>query len=321
MMKQTQSSPRLAVVSLLLVVSCSWLLSPSHAFVPLGRPNSQLSGSSKRTTKTTRTTKPTSTTTTALNLDLISYLRTEWIAAALVTNQTPRSADVCLQLGTEDGRAVTFVPRTIRTLLTSSAERDGKIPVAARRQLKQNEESRKAAKVKILDQPADDLFEVEDESVDVVISLQCAQRLLENGRDWKASVREACRVLKPGGRFLWVEQTVLEGVNYESYLENLYTQSIAEKVVVEEGSEDGEDEDDGLYPVFEDIGWDDVNLVLVPHTAGVAVKALDPALVANQEAQEEQSRMADMSLKAFERGIKKRKKKKKKKKGVDPETI
>jgi hypothetical protein len=49
-------------------------------------------------------------------MDMVTYLRTEWIAAALCSNQTPRSADVCLQLGTEDGRIVTFVPRTIRRM-------------------------------------------------------------------------------------------------------------------------------------------------------------------------------------------------------------
>jgi hypothetical protein len=69
-----------------------------------------------------------------MGLDLVTYIRTEWISAALCTNQTPRSADVCLQLGVEDGRAITFIPRTIRELITSSAEPDGKLTISARRQ-------------------------------------------------------------------------------------------------------------------------------------------------------------------------------------------
>ena len=48
------------------------------------------------------------------SLDPVTYLRTEWVSAALCTNQTPRSADRVLQLGVEDGRVVNFVPRTVR---------------------------------------------------------------------------------------------------------------------------------------------------------------------------------------------------------------
>ena len=47
-------------------------------------------------------------------LDPVTYLRTEWVSAALCTNQTPVSADKVLQLGIEDGRVVNFVPRTVR---------------------------------------------------------------------------------------------------------------------------------------------------------------------------------------------------------------
>jgi hypothetical protein len=43
------------------------------------------------------------TTTLMMGLDMVTYMRTEWISAALCTNQTPRSADVVLQLGSEDG--------------------------------------------------------------------------------------------------------------------------------------------------------------------------------------------------------------------------
>ena len=48
------------------------------------------------------------------SLDPVTYLRTEWVSAALVANQTPRVADKVLQLGVGDGRIVNFVPRTVR---------------------------------------------------------------------------------------------------------------------------------------------------------------------------------------------------------------
>ena len=247
-------------------------------------------------------------------MDMVTYLRTEWIAAALCTNQTPRSADVCLQLGTEDGRIVTFVPRTIRQIITSSAEPDGTISVGARRQLKKNEDIRQCAKVQIVDQPADDLFQVQDNSIDVVVSLQCAQRMLDNGKDWKKAVREACRVLKPGGRFLWVEPTTVNGESFLSYLENLYTQinqDDGSKTTTDSIPLESEVSTKSVYPTFDDIGWDDINLVLIPHTAGVAIKAMDPSDVQSEE-QKEKARIDDLSLTAFERGLKKRKKKKKK---------
>mmetsp|Transcript_23784 Transcript_23784/g.31586 ORF Transcript_23784/g.31586 Transcript_23784/m.31586 type:complete len:318 (-) Transcript_23784:382-1335(-) len=258
-----------------------------------------------------------------MGLDAVTYLRTEWVSAALCTNQTPRSADVCLQLGTEDGRAVTFIPKTIRELITSSAEADGKLTVTARRQLKQQADRRNAAIITYADQRCDDLTEVEDETVDVVISLQAADRMRENGQDWKRSVREAARVLKPGGRFLFCEKKELEGEEYLAYLENLSSLKDEED---EEAAAEGEttEEGDELEPtyVFEEVGFDDVDLVIVPHIAGVAIKSEDAGLTPAERAakakEEEEARLAELSLSAFERGSKRRKKlKKKKKKGME----
>jgi len=256
--------------------------------------------------------RPASTASTQLKmgLDLVTYLRVEWVSAALCTNQTPRAADVCLQLGVEDGRAVTFIPRTIRELITSSAEKDGKLTLSARRQLKQQQDRRQAAKVTYVDQRCDDLKEVKDESVDVVISLQAAARMLENGQDWRKSIREAARVLKPGGRLLFVEQTELDGESYLEYVENLYTL-------------DGEipEDVDERVPIFE-VGSDVVDLVIIPHVAGVALKSelagLSPRELAKRESDAEKERIADLSIEAYERGIKKRKRKKKK--GASKET-
>ena len=209
---------------------------------------------------------------------------------------------------------MTFIPKTIRTLITSSAESDGKLTVTARRQLKQQADRRKAATIQYEDQRADDLTEVADESVDVVISLQAAERMRDNGLDWKKSVQEAARVLKPGGRLLFTEATNIDGVSYLDYVRNLYTMRVGEG---DESVPEGEgDENDVRYPVFDEVGSDDVDLVIVPHIAGVAIKAMDaglsPAERAAKAAQEEKDRLADLSIAAFERGNKKRRKKKKK---------
>jgi SAM-dependent methyltransferase len=260
---------------------------------------------------------PSSSTTLMMGLDLVTYLRCEWVSAALCSNQTPRSADVCLVLGCEDGRAVTFVPRTIEKLITSTLEPDGVLPVSIQRQLKQQEKSRGAGIVSLVDQRADDLKETEDESVDLVLSLQAAAKMKENGLNWKKSVQEAARVLKPGGRFLCVEQTSLDGESYMEYVGNLGT------VVVTETEEEGDETLSEAYPTFECLGYDDVDLVLVPHIASVFVKSEDAGLTdaerVKKESQVEEDRMAEISISAFERGMKKRRRKKKKKKMEEEE--
>lgn len=245
-----------------------------------------------------------------MGLDMVTYLRVEWISAALCTNQTPRAADVCLQLGCEDGRGVTFIPRTIQELITSTVEPDGVLPVKVRRQLTQQQQTRNAAVINFADQRADDLKLTADESVDVVISLTAAARMVETGLDWKKSVQEAARVLKPGGRLLFVEKTNIEGESYLDYVDNLGLE------VVE--SSEGEESEEERFPIFEEVGYDDVDLVLEPHVAGVALKSIDAGLTAAErdakEAKIEEERLAEISISAFERGIKKRKKKKKAKK-------
>jgi len=66
------------------------------------------------------------------------------------------------------------------------------------------------------------------------------------------------------------------------------------------------------------MGYDDVDLVLVPHIASVFVKSEDAGLTDGErerkESQVEEDRMAEISISAFERGMKKRRKKKNKKK-------
>jgi SAM-dependent methyltransferase len=239
-----------------------------------------------------------------MGVDVVTYLRTEFIAAALFTNQCPRTADVALQLGCEDGRALLFLPRTIERLITSSAEPDGRLTVATRRRLQQQQARRQAAQVQYVDQRADQLNATADESVDVVVSYLAAANMLEKGLDWKQGIREAARVLKPGGRLLFVEQTELQGETYLEYVQNLCTLT---------GDEAPADADDRV-PVFE-VGFDDIDLVLTPHIAGVAIKSelagLTPAERAKRAAEEERERLANLSLEAYERGSKKRKRKKK----------
>jgi len=182
--------------------------------------------------------------------------------------------------------------------------------------LHNRKKTRNAAVVTFRDQRADDLKETPDESVDIVVSLGASARMIETGLDWKKSVQEAARVLKPGGRLLFVEQTELNGESYLDYVDNLGLE-VEGSEEVEEG-EEVEDDDEVLeerFPIFEEVGYDDVDLVLVPHVAGVALKSMDAGMTAAErdarEAKIEQERQAEISLAAFERGIKKRKKKKK----------
>jgi ubiquinone/menaquinone biosynthesis C-methylase UbiE len=246
-----------------------------------------------------------------MGLDVVTGLRTEWISASICTNQIPSTAESVLQLGTDDGRVVNFVPRTVEEIITSSAEADGELTVSCKRQLKQQRERRgTGAIIRYVDQACDDLKETKDASIDVVISLQAAQRMKDNGQDWKKSIREASRVLKPGGCFLFVEQTEIDGEKFMDVLA-----AVA----------DGETDEEGnvvTYPVFELVGVDDVDLVIVPHIAGVVQKNVYAGLteteIQNKSAVDEKARMAELSISAFERGLKKRRKKKKKT-GFEPE--
>jgi SAM-dependent methyltransferase len=244
-----------------------------------------------------------------MGLDLVTSLRTEWVSAAICTNQIPVTATSVLQLGTEDARAVTFVPRSVEELITSTSETSGELSVSCRRQLKQQRERRgTGAIIRYTDQRSDELSLTEDESIDVVISLQAADKMRENGLNWKNSVREAARVLKPGGRLIFVEQKEIEGDQYLDVLESVAYQNV-------DVGEDGVKEE-ATYPTFELIGVDTVDLVIVPHIAGVVMKTENAGLtskqIATKKADDEKARIADLSISAFERGLKKRRKKKKK---------
>lgn len=239
-----------------------------------------------------------------------------------------------LQLGCEDGRVINFVPRTVREIITSSAEKEGGLTVSCERQLKQMVERRgSGASVTYSNQASDDLVDTPSSSVDIVISMLTAQRMRDNGQNWKRGIDEAARVLKPGGRFLFVEGTTIEGSGSdgdESYLDYLIGLSTDgdenEGGEEEEGQEDDGDNnsagevDEDSSSVFAEVGYDQVDLVLQPHIAGVAIKAMDADLTQAEKeqmtAEEENDRMAELSLNAFERGIKRRKRKKKKTKGA-----
>jgi len=148
----------------------------------------------------------------------------------------------------------------------------------------------------------------------------------ENGLDWKRAIQEAGRVLRPGGRFLFVESADVGG---ESYLEEIMKLSDGSMFVDDEeegedmteestddevGDETTDESDSAPSIVFSEVGFDNVDMVLQPHVAGVAIKALDADLTSQQRAertaQEEKDRLADLSLSAFERGSKKRRRKK-----------
>ena len=97
---------RVALISLLLAAT----VARSNAFVPSSLARGTFTQPTSTVVVGPKASSPVRPATTGLRmgLDLVTYLRTEWISAALCTNQTPRSADVCLQLGTEDGRAGKF---------------------------------------------------------------------------------------------------------------------------------------------------------------------------------------------------------------------
>jgi len=245
-------------------------------------------------------------------LDLVTSLRTEWVSAALCTNQIPRASKSVLQIGTEDGRAVNFVPRTVEELITSSTEENGEVTIGCRRQLKQQNERRGSGlDIKYADQAADELTETKNESVDVVISLQAGDRMVKSGMDWKKSIKETARVLKPGGRFIFVEKADIEGTSYIEEVMGLI--STEDKPPADKGV----DQQKEGRPIFELVGYDDVDLVLVPHIAGVVTKAMTKEQITNKISVDAEARMAELSINTFERGLKRRKKKKKKEKKTD----
>merc|ERR1711862_511820 len=142
-------------------------------------------------------------------------------------------------------------------------------------------------------QRADDLNCVDDESVDVVLSLRSAETMEKNGLDWKKSIQEATRVLKPSGRLIFVEKTDMK------YLDYLLEQ-------------------EGI--IWDSVGYDDIDLVLSPHIAGVAIKSVDAGLTEEERLmkakQKEMDAQADLAINVFE-GYGRRGKKKKKKKKND----
>jgi len=261
------------------------------------------------------TSKTATSTSLPMVLDPITTLRTEWVAAALCTNQIPRESKSVLQLGSIDGRAVNFIPRTVQELFTSTLEAEGEIPIGVQRQLKDQNTRRGAGlKIQYVDQRADDLKEMDDESVDVVISLQATETMRDNGLDWKNAISEAGRVLKGGGLFLFLEMKEIDGADYLETVMSL-------AVVVG----DGEDEEKEVAPIFDVVGYDDVDFVLVPHVAGVVSKNVNAGLtkaeVEARDAQREKDRLSDLSISAFERGLKKRKRKKNKKAKAEDEEV
>lgn len=154
----------------------------------------------------------------------------------------------------------------------------------------------------------------------------------DNGLNWKQSIQEAGRVLKPGGRLLFVESAMVNGESYLDYLIGLSENGGIEikggleglEATETEGSNgdnnkatenDNDDASKKKSPLFDEVGYDQVDMVLQPHIAGVAIKASDADLTmaekAQKRAQEESDRLADLSLDVFERGLKKRRRKKK----------
>lgn len=250
----------------------------------------------------------------SMGLDPVTFLRTEFVSAALFTNQIPRSADTCLQLGVYDGRAVTFIPKTIRQFHTSSVELDGVVSIGIQRALQQALQSRNildsSMQLQFYDaQRADNLTMIPNDTIDVVISMQSAEKMQSNGLDWKRSVQEAIRVLKPGGRFLFVEQTDIGSENYLDYVGS-YASNSTSMVLEQQGKVEKVEE---RFPMLDCVGWDNVDFVLTPHVAGVFTKRLDAGMTKQERIAAEKLRekdiLAERSLSVFEGRRKKKIKK------------
>lgn len=248
-----------------------------------------------------------------MGLDPVTFLRTEYVSAALFTNQIPRSADSCLQLGVYDGRAITFIPRTIRQFYTSSIEQDGMVSIGIQRALQQALKSRnileESMQIQFYDnQRADNLTMIPDNTIDAVISMQSADKLVTNGLDWKRSIQEAIRVLKPGGRFLFVEPTEIGQDNYLDYIG-----SFASNTTTTTATTDMEIDEEERFPMLDCVGWDNVDFVVTPHVAGVFTKRLDAGMTKQErlaaEKLKEQEILAERSLSVFEGRRKKKVKK------------
>jgi SAM-dependent methyltransferase len=180
-------------------------------------------------------------------------------------------------------------------------------------------ERRQSAAITYSDQSADFLIDTPSSSIDVVISLQSAQRMAENGLDWKKAIQEAGRVLKPGGRFLFVESADVAGESYLEEVMKLASGGVDAMYAEENGDDEPADEQEKSMleddnAIFSEVGFDNVDMVLQPHIAGVAIKAEDADLTPQQRAQkkyeEERERIDEMRLSLWEGGPKKRRKKK-----------
>ena len=124
--------------------------------------------------------------------------------------------------------------------------------------------------------------------------------------DWIVSLRESARVLRNGGRFVFVEPTKIDGTSFVRALEEM----------VDIG------EDGVSKPVFE-VAYDDVDYVFQPHVAGVATRI--GGVVASSSVKRSSRSIGrgtgkttanvledtDFILETFERGRKKKKKKRK----------
>ncbi len=271
-------------------------------------------------------------------MDPITYSRVEFVSASIVSNQIPRAADSCLQINTIDPRVFYYVPKTLRKVLCHPTfDKDDKVvDFRARRQIKQAIERRggmESLDIEFLEKemPLDysrAFSVVDDESVDVVL---CVTALEDTPDDFdlKAMSMEIGRVLKPGGRFIFVEREekkvgeTIEALRMDgSY--RPFDDKDSEEEAAYQAELEGGDVDFSLYSMF-DVVEDPIDMCPMPFIAGVSVKrdpneALEPEkpkvlTPAEQARAKKVSDGADLVISAFERGRKKSRPKKKGGKG------
>ena len=311
---------------------------------------------------TKATTATTATTALQASTDPVSYWRVEYVSSAMLSNQIPRSASTVLQLGTVDPKAVYYLNKDVNKLLChpSYSAVQGGVSPRANRQLTQAKERRGGMdklelvclRTERLDGRATKqggfLYGVDDNSVDAVVFCEVLEEIIEFYAKPKASasilgsdewfrnlLEELNRVLKVGGRLVFVEKRdiagllpgpsavplvgAIEGMRMDGSFK-LFADGETEGM---EGDDEREmDEVDlGTYSLF-DVAYDQIDFCPTPHVAGVAIKRSieepfeeeeesEPERVLNiQERIEYEKRVqgAELAIAAFEKGRKKRKK-------------
>mmetsp|Transcript_18005 Transcript_18005/g.47309 ORF Transcript_18005/g.47309 Transcript_18005/m.47309 type:complete len:209 (+) Transcript_18005:1309-1935(+) len=122
-----------------------------------------------------------------------NYWKREYIVAAMLTNQIPKSAAVVVDLAPRDPKRLFYLPMTARqVVVVQSTASEKEMKEAAGQLAKLRPKLEIVEKVELALPP---------NSVDVVCCCQALERL----DDSRGTIAAAYRSLKPGGRLIFVE--------------------------------------------------------------------------------------------------------------------